>query len=33
MKKSTLLVLEKGNDSAITGPLKACCLVNIMPLF
>jgi len=31
MKKSTLVVLEKGSDCAINGPLLACCIINIMP--
>ena len=32
MKKSTLVVLEKGNDYAFDGPLGACCAINIMPI-
>lgn len=27
MKKSTLVVLEKGNDCAISGPLSGCCVL------
>lgn len=26
MKKSTLVVLEKGNDCAFEGPLASCCV-------
>lgn len=33
MKKSTLVVLEKGNDSAIFGPLGGCCLNAFMILY
>lgn len=32
MKKSTLVVLEKGNDCAFEGPLAACCVLAIAPL-
>jgi hypothetical protein len=28
MKKSTLVVLEKGNDCAFDGPLGACCVIS-----
>jgi hypothetical protein len=31
MKKSTLVVLEKGNDSAIFGPMSVCCALNFVP--
>jgi hypothetical protein len=33
MKKSTLVVLEKGSDSAFDGPLSACCLNAFMILY
>ena len=32
MKKSTLVVLEKGNDCAFDGPLTNCCITVLMPL-
>jgi hypothetical protein len=31
MKKSTLVVLEKGNDCAFDGPLTACCIGSFLP--
>lgn len=33
MKKSTLVVLEKGSDSAIYGPLSTCCLNAFIMLY
>jgi len=32
MKKSTLVVLEKGNDCAFEGPLGTCCVASYMPM-
>jgi hypothetical protein len=32
MKKSTLVVLEKGNDCAFMGPMITCCLTTLMPM-
>jgi len=31
MKKSTLVVLEKGNDCAFMGPMSGCCLLSFAP--
>lgn len=33
MKKSTLVVLEKGNDCAFNGTLGACCIMSYTPFF
>jgi len=33
MKKSTLVVLEKGNDCAFDGPLTACCSIVLDMLY
>lgn len=31
MKKSALVVLEEGNDSAFSAPLAGCCFMSMMP--
>lgn len=32
MKKSTVVVLEKGNDCAFEGPLSLCCITALSPM-
>ena len=32
MNKSTLVVLETGNECAFMGPMSACCFTTLMPL-
>jgi hypothetical protein len=32
MKKSTIVVLEKGNDCAFEGPMNGCCITALMPI-